>query len=149
MTIKEAATLILQSILFDSSGDIFVLDMGKPVKIKFLAEQMILLSGKKIGRDVNIVYTGVRPGEKIHEEIFYSQEKLKKTANKKIFRATAKPYDKEKMYKIISALEDSISYDDNVSIIKYIKLLVPEYSVNNEKSSSFLYSKDFECSLNP
>ncbi len=88
MTIPEACGLILQSSVIGAGGEIFVLDMGEPVRIAYLAEQLILLSGKRPGQDVEIVYTGLRPGEKLYEELFYADEALLATAHPKI-RLTA------------------------------------------------------------
>ncbi len=87
MTIPEAAQLILQSAVLGRGGEIFVLDMGEPVKIQYLAEQMIRLSGKEPYKDINVVFTGLRPGEKLYEELFHEQEKLEHTEHGKIFLA--------------------------------------------------------------
>jgi FlaA1/EpsC-like NDP-sugar epimerase len=87
MTIPEAAQLILQSAVLGRGGEIFVLDMGEPVKIRYLAEQMIRLSGKEPYKDINVVFTGLRPGEKLYEELFHEQEKLEHTGHGKIFLA--------------------------------------------------------------
>jgi FlaA1/EpsC-like NDP-sugar epimerase len=87
MTIPEASQLILQATAIGKSGEILVLDMGEPIKIQFLAEQMIKLSGKVLGKDVSIIYTGLRPGEKLYEELFYSSEKLLPTQHSKILLA--------------------------------------------------------------
>jgi FlaA1/EpsC-like NDP-sugar epimerase len=87
MTISEAAELILQAGAMGNGGEIFVLDMGEPVKIKYLAEQIIMLSGKKLDEDIEITYTGLRPGEKLYEELFYDSEKKKTTSHEKIFLA--------------------------------------------------------------
>jgi len=76
MTIPEAASLILQAGAMGKGGEIFVLDMGKPVKISELAENMIRLSGLEPSKDIQIEYVGLRPGEKMHEELFYSKEEL-------------------------------------------------------------------------
>lgn len=84
MTITEATQLILQTAIMGQGGEIFVLDMGKPVEIRYLAEQMIRLAGKVPDQDIKIVYTGLRPGEKLFEELFYQQEDLTKTPCKKI-----------------------------------------------------------------
>ncbi len=88
MTIPEACGLILQSSVIGAGGEIFVLDMGEPVRISYLAEQLILLSGKRPGQDIAITYTGLRPGEKLYEELFYADEALLATAHPKI-RLTA------------------------------------------------------------
>lgn len=85
MTIPEASQLIMQASTMGEGGEIFVLDMGEPVKINFLAEQMIHLSGLTPYEDVEITYTGLRPGEKMYEELFYDTENREGTAHKKIF----------------------------------------------------------------
>jgi FlaA1/EpsC-like NDP-sugar epimerase len=87
MTIPEACQLILQAGVLGEGGEIFALDMGEPVKISYLAEQMIRLANKIPGRDVNIVYTGLRPGEKLFEELFHAQESYQGTRHAKIFLA--------------------------------------------------------------
>src|SRR5699024_4686572 len=85
MTIAEAGQLILQAGVLGRGGEVFVLDMGEPVRIGFLAEQLIRLAGKEPGRDVEIVYTGLRPGEKLFEELFHENESYATTAHEKIF----------------------------------------------------------------
>jgi len=89
MTIPEAAQLILQSTAMGKGGEIFVLDMGEPVKIRYLAEQMICLSGGVPDEDIDIVYTGLRPGEKLYEELFYSREQFHATEHEKIMLASS------------------------------------------------------------
>lgn len=85
MTIPEAAQLILQAAALGSEGEIFVLDMGEPIKITYLAEQMIRLAGLEPEKDIEIIFTGLRPGEKLYEELFYADELRTKISNKKIF----------------------------------------------------------------
>jgi FlaA1/EpsC-like NDP-sugar epimerase len=87
MTIPEAVRLILQSTTLGEGGELFVLDMGKLIKIQHLAEQMITLSGKILDQDIKIIHTGLRPGEKLFEELFYADEENVKTSHKKIFLA--------------------------------------------------------------
>lgn len=87
MTIREACQLIMQAGAIGHGGEIFVLDMGEPVRIQYLAEQMIRLSGREPGRDIEIVYTGLRPGEKLFEELFYSTEGLGETPHPRIYVA--------------------------------------------------------------
>ncbi len=89
MTIPEACTLILQASVIGDGGEIFVLDMGEPIRIRYLAEQLILLSGKRPDEDIDIVYTGLRPGEKLYEELFYADEHLLPTRHPKIRLAHA------------------------------------------------------------
>ncbi|MBK1641173.1 polysaccharide biosynthesis protein [Chromatium okenii] len=84
MTIPEACQLIMQAAVLGAGGEIFVLDMGEPIKIRYLAEQMIRLSGREPGRDIAITYTGLRPGEKLYEELFYASEALVATGHPKI-----------------------------------------------------------------
>ncbi len=93
MTIPEACQLILQALSIGKGGEIFVLDMGEPVKIQFLAEQMIRLAGKKPGIDVEIRYTGIRPGEKLSEELFHSTEICTATSHEKILQAQARSFE--------------------------------------------------------
>lgn len=95
MTIPEACQLILQASAMGQGGEIFVLDMGKPVKISYLAEQMIRLSGKIPEKDIKIIYTGLRPGEKLTEELFHPEETLEKTPHTKILLARHCRYDWE------------------------------------------------------
>jgi FlaA1/EpsC-like NDP-sugar epimerase len=89
MTIPEACQLILQSMVLGAGGEIFMLDMGEPIKISYLAEQMIRLAGKEIGRDIDIEFVGLRPGEKLYEELFYANEPIINTKHEKIFKAKA------------------------------------------------------------
>ncbi|NJN46988.1 MAG: polysaccharide biosynthesis protein [Candidatus Competibacteraceae bacterium] len=84
MTTPEACQLIMQAAVMGEGGEIFVLDMGEPVNIRYLAEQMIRLSGRQLGHDIRIEYTGLRPGEKLFEELFYSSEELSNTQHPKI-----------------------------------------------------------------
>lgn len=87
MTIPEAAQLILQANVFGLGGEIFVLDMGEPIKISYLAEQMIRLSGREVNKDIHITYTGLRPGEKLVEELFQTSEEIVTTEHEKIQKA--------------------------------------------------------------
>lgn len=91
MTIPEACQLIMQAAAIGRGGEIFVLDMGEPVRIRYLAEQMIRLSGRQPGRDIGIEYIGLRPGEKLYEELFYPSEGLRETVHPKIRVALAPP----------------------------------------------------------
>lgn len=88
MTIPEASQLILNAAAIGNGNEVFVLDMGEPIPIRYLAEQMIVLAGKIPGEDIELVYTGLRPGEKLNEELFHNQEGLQQTAHTKILLAT-------------------------------------------------------------
>jgi len=107
MTISEAAQLILQAAVLGQGGEIFVLDMGEPVKIGYLAEQLIRLSGKKPGEDIEIIYTGLRPGEKLHEELFHDAETLMDTAHPKILLARSQSGDLERIEQGLRSLEQA------------------------------------------
>lgn len=129
MTIPEASQLILQATSLGMGGEIFVLDMGEPIKIRYLAEQMIRLAGKVIDQDIKIVYTGLRPGEKLFEEYFYSSEKLESTINNKILIAQSQYRDFSEIKSIflkIKMLCESIDIDIK-NLIHLLKKLVPEY----------------------
>ena len=93
MTIPEACQLILQAMVNGHGGEIFVLDMGEPIKISYLAEQMIRLAGKEPGKDILIEYTGLRPGEKLYEELFHESEQLASTEHEKLFKAKFREMD--------------------------------------------------------
>lgn len=125
MTIPEACQLILQAGAMGRGGEIFVLDMGEPVKITYLAEQMIRLAGREPGKDIEIVYTGLRPGEKLFEELFHEKE-LSGTAHQKILLAQARPVDWEHLQQRMQRLEDACNAYDEPAIMALIRELVPE-----------------------
>jgi len=126
MTIPEACQLILQAGAMGQGGEIFVLDMGKPVKIRYLAEQMIRLSGKVPDKDIKIVYTELRPGEKLHEELFHADEKLGKTTHAKILLADHRSNNWERLTETLTQLAEACeNYAEN-DIKKMLKRLVPE-----------------------
>src|SRR3546814_7867471 len=90
MTIPEACQLILQAAAMGAQHAVYTLDMGEPIAIKLLAEQMIRLAGKQPERDIAIVYTGLRPGEKLHENLFHADERYLPTMHSKILQAEAR-----------------------------------------------------------
>ncbi|HVC28072.1 MAG TPA: nucleoside-diphosphate sugar epimerase/dehydratase [Gammaproteobacteria bacterium] len=127
MTIPEAANLILQAGAIGKGGEIFVLDMGEPVRIKDLAEKMIQLSGLQPGRDIKITYTGLRPGEKLHEELFYEQEELRHTLHPKLLLAGCCTVDSSRLMEGLECLNQVVrSYDHDQAIVA-LKSLVPEF----------------------
>ncbi len=128
MTIPEACQLIMQAESVGQGGEIFVLDMGQPVKIAYLAEQMIRLSGKKPGRDIEIKYVGLRPGEKLYEELFHAQEELVDTPFEKIHLAKARRYEKAVWAEQIETLSFACLQNDNQRVVEILKRLVPEFS---------------------
>ena len=133
MLIPEACKLVLEAGTMGNGGEIFVFDMGKPVKIADLAKRMILLSGAK---NVEIKYTGLRPGEKLYEEMLSTDENTKPSFHEKIRIATVREYDYEKVSKDIDELINlSIDYDD-MATVKKMKEIVPEYISNNSVFSA-------------
>lgn len=126
MTIPEAVSLVLQAGAYARGGEIFVLDMGKPVKILDLATNLIKLSGYKVGEDIEIEFTGLRPGEKMYEELLMDEEGLKKTANKMIFIGKPIDFDTEVFEKQLEELFLHAKQEDK-DIRKEIKDIVPTY----------------------
>ncbi|MFV2061182.1 MAG: polysaccharide biosynthesis protein, partial [Gammaproteobacteria bacterium] len=130
----EACQLIMQSAVISKGGEIFVLDMGKPVLIQSLAEKMIRLSGKIPFQDIDIKYTGLRPGEKLFEELFYDGEKLKDTGFDKIQLANNSSMD---LNHFESLLSDIILACEDYNEPEIIKLVKPIYlSDDNGKIDS-------------
>ncbi len=128
MTIPEACQLILQANVMGKGGEIFVLDMGEPIKIAYLAEQMIKLSGKVPGEDIDIVYTGLRPGEKLYEELFHASEALESTTHEKILLARHRTVDWEWLDVTMNKLNSACEEYDEVSLQYLFKELVPEWN---------------------
>ena len=112
MTIPEAVSLVLQASVYARGGEIFVLDMGKPVKILDLATNLIKLSGYKPGEDIEIKFTGLRPGEKMYEELLMDQEGLKKTANRMIFIGKPIEFDAEVFERQLELLINDAKKED-------------------------------------
>ena len=131
MTIREACQLILQSGSMGKGGEIFVLDMGNPIKISYLAEQLIKLSGLKPQEDVEISYTGLRPGEKMHEELFYENEMREKTTHRKIKLARHNKISNMNIMNIIEQLVDACVQYNEEKI-----LLIMEEAIDISKSNN-------------
>ena len=131
MTIPEAVNLVLQCGAYAKGGEVFILDMGEPVKILDLAKKMIRLSGHVPGKDIEIKFTGLRPGEKLYEELLIDEENLIDTENKRIFVAQMGRLDPVETIRKIKKLIDS-AYGETDQIREQIKELVPEY--HEEKS---------------
>ena len=125
MTIPEAARLVLQAGAIAEGGEIFVLDMGKPVKIIDLAKQLIELSGLEPDVDISITYTGLRPGEKLYEELMLSEEGTSQTKQQGIFIAKPIKVNFEDLMQKILKFEDEI--ENKADIIEHLKVLVPTY----------------------
>ncbi len=137
MTIPEASQLVLQAGAFAEGGEVFVLDMGKPVKIYDLAKHLIKLSGFEPGVDIKIEEIGLRPGEKIYEELLMSEEGLEKTRNEKIFVGRPTFNDYLTLNEDLQELKDAILSKDKVKIKAALKKSVPTFvepeEVNNAK----------------
>ncbi|MGD0958902.1 MAG: nucleoside-diphosphate sugar epimerase/dehydratase [Methylomonas sp.] len=128
MTIPEACQLIMQAETIGKGGEVFVLDMGEPIKIAYLAEQMIRLSGKEPGKDIEIKFIGLRPGEKLYEELFHEQEALLATGYEKLRLAKARRYDQSQWATQIEALNLACQQHKHGDILELLKRLVPEYN---------------------
>ena len=131
MTIPEAVNLVLQCSAYANGGEIFILDMGEPVKIVDLAKKMIRLSGHVPGEDIKIEFTGLRPGEKLYEELLIDEKNLIETDNERIFVAQMGSMDVEATSQKIADLIRH-AYDESKDIRAEIKELVPEYQENGE-----------------
>ena len=126
MTIPEAVSLVLQAGAYAKGGEIFVLDMGKPVKILDLAKNLIRLSGYKVDEDIKIEFTGLRPGEKLYEELLMDEEGLQSTDNELIHIGKPIEIDEEKFFKQLKQLKE-MAQDENGDIRNMIKEIVPTY----------------------
>jgi FlaA1/EpsC-like NDP-sugar epimerase len=126
MTISEASQLIMQAAVLGSGGEIYVLDMGEPVKIIYLAEQLIRLAGQEPGRDIQIIYTGLRPGEKLYEELFHELEPYDKTMHEKIFLAHPRQADWDDLRAELRNTELAVRRYDTKSLQRILLRLVPE-----------------------
>ncbi len=127
MTIPEAAQLVLQAAAYAKGGEIFVLDMGQPVKIYDLARKLISLSGYKPDEDIEIMFTGLRPGEKLYEELLMNEEGLTKTAHSKIFVGKPIEITPAELTEKLELLKDAIQNQDSEYIKKIVSRVVPTY----------------------
>lgn len=128
MTIPEASQLILQAMSSGHGGEIFVLDMGDPIKISYLAEQIIHLSGKIPHQDIKIVYTGLRPGEKLFEELFHEAEELARTDHVKLFKAKFRIYNWAELTQTLRLVATACSRYNEDELQILIQSLVPEFN---------------------
>ncbi len=131
MTIAEACSLVLEAGCMGIGGEIFVFDMGKQVKIVDLARKMIQLSGLVENRDIKIVYTGLRPGEKLYEELLASAENTMPTHHPQILIGKVKQYNFEEINQKIESLISLFDTQNNANIVAAMKDLVPEFKSNN------------------
>lgn len=131
MTIPEAVSLVLQAGAYAKGGEIFILDMGEPVKIDDLAKNLIRLSGYTLGVDMEIKYTGLRPGEKLYEELLMNEEGMQDTDNKLIHIGRPIEFDKEHFYEKLEELKEMAYVEDSADIRKKIMEVVDTYHPQN------------------
>ena len=135
MTIPEAVSLVLQAGAYCKGGEIFVLDMGKPVKILDLAKNLIRLSGYRVDEDIKIEFTGLRPGEKLYEELLMAEEGMKETANKLIHIGKPIEIDEMRFFAQLKELKEA-SKNESCDIRPLVKEIVPTYHYEEEAVSS-------------
>jgi FlaA1/EpsC-like NDP-sugar epimerase len=131
MTISEAARLVLEAGAMGQGGEIFIFDMGKSVKIIDLVHKMIQLSGLTAGKDIEIVFTGLRPGEKLYEELLNDKENTLATHHQQIMRARIAPVDYNQVLHGVEALSEALSTMQDQEVVRIMKTLVPDYISNN------------------
>ncbi|MFC5410415.1 polysaccharide biosynthesis protein [Larkinella bovis] len=131
MTIPEACQLVLEAGTMGLGGEVFVFDMGEPVKIAELARKMIHLSGYTVGKEIQLVFTGLRPGEKLFEELLNTNEQTLPTHHPKIMIARINPPDTPKINAVLDELQDRLLEDDANKMVQLIKCMVPEYISKN------------------
>jgi len=136
MTIPEACQLVLEASFMGNGGEIFVFDMGEPVKIYDLAEKMIFLSGYIPHEEIKIEITKLRPGEKLYEELLMGQEGLKPTYNDKIMIVKNVEYSHKTINKQIMNLLSKVDTDPNQSLVDHMRELVPEFNSANSYYSN-------------
>ena len=132
MTIPEASQLVLQAGAMAKGGEVFVLDMGEPVKILDLAKNLIRLSGYRVGEDIKIVFTGLRPGEKLYEELLMKEEGLQDTDNKLIHIGRPIELDERLFFQQLKQLEEA-SKEENKDIRPLIHEVVPTYHYQEKR----------------
>lgn len=131
MTIPEACQLVLEAGAMGKGSEVFIFDMGQSIKIVDLAKKMIKLSGLVLDKDISITYTGLRPGEKLYEELLADHENTLPTYHKQIMVAKVKEYNFDEIAKTVNELISLFDKQDNQLIVKKMKLLVPEFKSNN------------------
>ena len=130
MTIPEACELVIEAGCMGQGGEIFIFDMGKPVKIYDLAKKTIMLSGKELGKDIEIVFTGLRDGEKLYEELLNDQENTLPTYHEKILKAQVSEYLFDEVCQHLNLLEDLMGDKNELKMVALMKEIVPEFKSN-------------------
>ncbi len=134
MTIPEASQLVLQAGALGAGGEIFILDMGEPIKILDLAEDMIRLSGLQPYEDIDIIFTGIRKGEKLFEELEITGESLLKTKHPKIFIGKIATYSNEEVSQILSSFRQAVGENDKAKIRSLLNHFLPEAKITEEEN---------------
>lgn len=137
MTIPEACQLVLEAGTMGEGGEVYVFDMGESIKIVDLAEKMIKLSGLELGKDIEIKITGLRPGEKLYEELLNNEENTIPTHHEKILIGKVKEYEYHTLNELIMELISLYNQQNNDAIVSKMKEIVPEYISNNSIFSKF------------
>jgi FlaA1/EpsC-like NDP-sugar epimerase len=133
MTIPEACELVIEAGVMGQGGEIFIFDMGKPIRIYDLAKRMIMLSGKTLNKDIEIVFTGLREGEKLYEELLNNSENTIPTHHEKILKARVSEYMYDDIVRYLELLEDLIHDRNELKMVALMKEIVPEYKSNYSK----------------
>ena len=133
MTIPEASLLVLEAGTMGKGGEIFIFDMGRSVKIVDLANNMVIQKGLKVGKDINIEFTGLRPGEKLYEELLLNTENLLKTHNNLIYIAKKEVINKELSDLVNDLIDLAFNSFDHFKVVGLMKKIVPEYISNHSE----------------
>ena len=144
MTIPEASQLVLQSAAMAKNGELFVLDMGKPIKILELAESMIKLSGYEPYTDIDIIETGLRPGEKLYEELLVKTEKLTKTQNALIFIEKDTPVSVKELERCLTLLKNAVDAGDDEAAREALREAVPTFKTPEEINADAMKSEEIK-----
>jgi FlaA1/EpsC-like NDP-sugar epimerase len=130
MTIPEACQLVIEAGIMGNGGEIFIFDMGKPIRIYDLAKKMVMLSGKELGKDMDIVFTGLRDGEKLYEELLSSKENTIPTHHHKILKAKVNEYNYDDVVRNLGLLYELIDDHNELKMVAMMKDMVPEFKSN-------------------
>ena len=142
MTIPEACQLVLEAGAMGNGGEIFLFDMGESVKIVDLAKKMIKLSGLELGKDIQLTFTGLRPGEKLYEELLTIDENNLPTHHGKIMIGKVREYNFDNINLELNELVELFASQDNLKIVAKMKEIVPEYRSNNSEFEKLDQSKE-------
>jgi len=146
MTIPEATRLVLQAGAIGSGGEVFCLDMGEPIRIYDLALDLIRLSGLTEGEDIEIVFNGVRPGEKLYEELFFTGDEVLNTSHPKIMKARYEPPDLRVYMQIVQLIESAMRNASDSYLRRSLEEIVPDFESESRPSRSSPASEVIERS---